>query len=376
MDSNRAIVGQQPPNRHRIAVSTILRLQSYGPPEAPLDKMARKKKRETVFFRGRPRPVVDELVINHRPYFVLEQWGRDGRRRCRAVDPRAGPRGDLRMILVLPRGRASRRHLAALNALSQGIDELPRIVECDFQRDNVYVVTHWIEGPTLESYLDRARRGKTAWPSPYLAFSRYKGLAHALGQMYENQGIIHGDIKPENLVITARSSRLVMIDFGSAWTVEQTADLPADHERTNAYAAPERLLGEPLAGFHSDQFSATVVLYKLLTDEIPYAKMGGLAGLPNNRSDFEGEFVPPSRKARERRYVPRRIWSAIDEVVFTGLALDAKDRFQTTRDWRNAVDRVHRMLDPPLDNDEKDGPISRILGWLAKRVERRAAARR
>lgn len=329
--------------------------------------------RKPIYVRGQPHAVIDELRVKGRRYLLLKQMGRGGRLRYRAVAANATSQG-FRMILRLPQNGVSKKHLHVLRRISQSTHELPRIIEWEAKADFIDVVTHWTDGVTLDEYLDRLRRGKRPWLSPVEAFKRYRYFVHALCQMYQQAGIVHGDIKPENLIITAKPSRWVMIDFGSAWAVEQTATKLTGDGVTPAYAAPERLLGDIAPGLISDQFSATVILYEMLTDECPYGGIGGAAGLPKNRADHGASLAPPSRKARDQRYVPRAIWKEIDALVRTALALDPQHRYPSAAEWRDAVERVHRtiLVQHPGDQppDYRSGTIDRVVSWLAALLER------
>jgi serine/threonine protein kinase len=273
------------------------------------------------------------------------------------------------MVLRLPRDQTSQQHLTVLKRVSQHTHELPRIIEWEAKPDFVDVVTHWTAGVSVDGYMDNLRKGKRPWPSPTEAFKRYRYLVHALAQLYEQAGIVHGDLTPENLIITAKPPRLVMIDFGSAWAVEQSATKFPGDGFTPPYAAPERLLGESSPGQTSDQFSATVILYEMLTGECPYGGIGGAAGLPKNRADHGASLTPPSQKAQDTRYVPRVIWREIDAVAEKGLALNPPQRFASVAEWRDAVDRVHRaiLVQHP---DDQPGAIDRVVAWL-ERVWRR-----
>ncbi len=320
--------------------------------------------RKPVYIRGRPYTVIDDLKVRGRRYLLLNQLGRGGRLRYRAVAANGASQG-FRMILRLPRGRASQQHLTVLKRISQHTHDLPRVIEWEAKADYLDVVTHWADGVTLDQYFDLLRRGKRPWPSPTEAFKRYRYLVHALTQLYVQAGIVHGDLTPENLIITSKPPRLVMVDFGSAWAVEQSATKASGDGRTPAYAAPERLLGGTAPGLTSDQFSATVILYEMLTGECPYGGIGGAAGLPKNRADHGSSLVPPSRKAQDRRYLPAAIWREIDELAERGLALDPAQRFPSANEWRDAVDRVHQtiLVQHPHHRPTR---LDRIVTWFER----------
>jgi len=286
-----------------------------------------------------------------------------------AYDRTAGP--DLRQIVILPRSSASRQHLAVLQRVSQGNPNFPAILEYHPRRDEIVVLTTWIWGDDLQEYLDEATHGNASWPSPIETCKLYRGLAHGLNHLHRRCNVVHGDIKPANLILASGPNRLVMIDYGSAWTVEKTVQrAPADGV-TQRYAAPEQLMKEPAVDFRSDQFSASVVAFQMLTGQLPYSRMGGLAGLTEHRSVYEPRFQPPSRLSRDKARVPRRIWRRIDEVVSTGLALDPRKRFQSGSQWLDALDDLHCATRRRVEFQVWDSVMFRLFDWIGTLATRR-----
>jgi serine/threonine protein kinase len=272
---------------------------------------------------------------------VLAKIGRGDHFRYWVFHRRAGPGGSFRQLLVLPRNQTTRQHLNVLRRLSQGNPNLPTILDFHRQANEFVVVTTWVHGRDLASYLTRDHSRPVAWRNPIDAMKLYRGLAHGLSHMHRRPQVVHGDIKPANLVVAKSPRRLVMIDFGSAWTIEKSCGREAGDGTTPSYAAPEQLDDRQLADFRSDQFSACVVAYRMLTGELPYGGMGGKAGLPQNRSVYESRYRPPSQLCPHRKRVPRRIWKVIDEVLTTGLALDTGRRFQSSPLWLDALEDLY-----------------------------------
>ena len=109
-----------------------------------------------------------------------------------------------------------------------------------------------------------------------------KGVAHALRHLHHRKNIIHGDVKPANLILTKRTS-LVLIDYGSAWPGERTTQRGGGDGFSPAYAAPELVRGNAAVDWRADQFSVGVILYELLTGKLPFGGLGGSVGrLPHS----------------------------------------------------------------------------------------------
>ena len=133
--------------------------------------------------------------------------------------------------------------------------------ECD---GACYVTMELVEGMTVRQLIEtRGRLGVAAT----LAIGTQ--LADAL-DVAHRQGVVHRDIKPQNLLLDADGVLKVM-DFGIARLVEHTTVLTQAGMvvGTPAYMSPEQLLSEDVDG-RSDLYSAGVVLYECLTGRLPF----------------------------------------------------------------------------------------------------------
>jgi serine/threonine protein kinase len=320
---------------------------------------------ESVRYRGREIPVRGTIKVRGRVYRLLEDVGRGDRKRHWVYD--RGTR-DFRQILVLPRGKSSRQHIAVLKRVSQGNPNLPTIVDYEHRGDETFVVTNWVRGEDLKTYLGRITAGQRPWPSPLEIMKLYRGLAHGLCQMHRHRRVVHGDLKPANLVLTREPNRLVMIDFGSAWAVEHTTRRQSGDGISRRYAAPEQLREQASCDSRSDQFSATLVAYEMLTGVVPYGEMGGQAGLPEHRSTYESLYQPPSQLCPNRRAIPQRIWRLVDDVIARGLQLDPAERFVSQGPWLEALEDLHCEMRRKGRLTRVDSALLRWIGWLGDRT--------
>lgn len=157
-----------------------------------------------------------------------------------------------------------------------------------------------VEGRSLREILDREGR-----LSPELAESITRQLASALGAAHA-QGVVHRDLKPENVLLND-SGEAFITDFGVARSM--TA---AGMTRTGAvvgtldYLSPEQARGEEVDG-RSDLFSLGILLFEMLTGELPFPQGTGdevlaqrLAGAPRRLSDTDVEVPPRLRRVAER----------------------------------------------------------------------------
>jgi serine/threonine-protein kinase len=126
-----------------------------------------------------------------------------------------------------------------------------------------YIVLEYVEGETLKDRIRRLGRLPVAEAVAYsIEIARALGAAHA-------RHIVHRDVKPQNVLIDEEGSAKVT-DFGIARTLEEDG-LTADGRvlGTTDYVSPEQALGQHVTG-QSDLYSLGVVLYEMLTGEVPF----------------------------------------------------------------------------------------------------------
>ena len=126
-----------------------------------------------------------------------------------------------------------------------------------------YIVFEYVEGETLKERIRRLGRLPIAEAVAYaIEIARALGAAHA-------QHIVHRDVKPQNVLIDQEGSAKVT-DFGIARTLEEDGLTAAGRVLgTTDYVSPEQALGQHVNG-QSDLYSLGVVLYEMLTGEVPF----------------------------------------------------------------------------------------------------------
>ena len=291
----------------------------------------------SITVRGRVDEVIDEMIIERNRFLVLERLGR--KEVFRVFDSSAGFQGDYRVVHLLPRSREVEQQIEVLRRLADKNLHFPKIHQCARQHEKLAVVTSWIWGINLRQFLSEIRERKQTRPSTREMVRLVTKLAHGLSYLHVKANVVHGDVKPANIVLEKDPSRLVLIDFGSAWPAERSRKKSPGDGASAPYAAPE-LFGEGSVDFRADIFSLSVVLYELLTLEIPFDGVGGQAGLPENRAAFSGKYRPPSELIPDAHLLPGGATRALDEFLRRGLALDPKERFSNKSDWLNASDQL------------------------------------
>ena len=153
------------------------------------------------------------------------------------------------------------------NAESQAVAQLshPNIVSVyDVSRggDMEYIVMELIDGITLKQYMEK--RGQLNWrESLHFITQIMRGLSHA-----HSRGIIHRDIKPQNIMVL-RDGSVKVADFGIACLANASQTLTQEALGSVHYISPEQARGDRIDA-RSDIYSAGVVLYEMLTGRLPF----------------------------------------------------------------------------------------------------------
>jgi len=127
---------------------------------------------------------------------------------------------------------------------------VPKVIDVFYEDGGCYYMMDYIRGMTLKEALLEERRSSRQ----YLTWVKH--LAYILDSLHCQQ-IVHGDIKPDNIMILEDDS-VVLIDFGSAFRHEDSMSF------SPTYVAPERLLDYPRVDYRSDLYSLGRVMEEVL----------------------------------------------------------------------------------------------------------------
>jgi serine/threonine-protein kinase len=188
-----------------------------------------------------------------------------------------------------------------------------------------FISMEYLEGVTLKDLV----RGRGALPLG-VGLSIAKQMCHGLGAAHET-GVVHRDIKPQNMLILPETGELKIMDFGisrvssvepgtegltTAGTVMGTPD----------YMPPEQAQGKP-ADFRSDIYSLAVVFFESFTGRLPFKGENPMAVVVAHIQQ-----LPPKPRSVNPKLSPE-----LEALILKGLAKDPAKRWQTTDELLEAL---------------------------------------
>src|SRR5437868_7989019 len=173
-----------------------------------------------------------------------------------------------------------------------------------------YIVLEYVEGETLKDVI--RREGPLEIPR---AIAYALEIARALEAAHERM-IVHRDVKPQNVLIGAEGGAKIT-DFGIARSLtEEGLTVAGRVLGTTDYVSPEQALGQPVTG-QSDLYSLGVVLYEMLTGEVPFRGDSPVAvAMRHVRDD-----VPDVQRLRPE------VSAATASVLDRAVAKDVRERY-------------------------------------------------
>jgi serine/threonine protein kinase len=192
----------------------------------------------------------------------------------------------------------------------------------------VYYVMSYIEGATLRDYLDRS--SSTCLPVPEtlrIADDLLDALTHA-----HSQGIIHRDVKPANVVLSAQGA--VLLDFGIARAVVASGTDQLTRSGiavgTSTYMSPEQITAAPNIDHRSDLYSLGCMLFECLAGQPPF----------HHRNEAVVLQLHLSQPAPDIRRLRADTPADLADVVARAMAKNPADRWASATRMRDALAAV------------------------------------
>jgi serine/threonine protein kinase len=259
-------------------------------------------------------------------------FGRVSKQRDRTLDRLVAVK-QLRMLDDPDARERFHREAKALAKLAH--PNIPAIYDVKFGQEKMEIYFQFVEGRPLRELI-----GGEAIPPLERARRWFTQVAAALHHSHSRE-IIHRDVKPDNIIVTADDANAILVDFGIALTTDDMRKLTKDGYAigTPAYMSPEQAAGEALDG-RSDLYSLGITLYETLSGHLPHA--GGYRSLAD-----ANEAIPP----------------AIDDLIKDCLVQDRNARLASAADFIRRLRSAFRT-DVPLSTLLTDARLHEVVAAL------------
>ncbi|HMA55035.1 MAG TPA: serine/threonine-protein kinase [Acidobacteriota bacterium] len=286
-------------------------------------------------------------VLKH--YLIETELGKGGMGVVyRARDTRLGRLVALKMItpgLVANPERRSRLLLEARSAAAVSHPAIAQVYDIDEVDGNLFIAMEYVDGRTVSRLIADGELDLLG--AIEIALQIAEGLAKA-----HDAGILHRDIKSDNIMVT-RDGHAKLLDFGLAKLVEPEPDEPVSPVElartltrgrvqtipgavmgTLSYMSPEQARGRELDR-RSDIFSLGIVLYEMVTAELPF----------KGETPLDTMHAIAYEEARPVTLVRRNLTPELHRIVFRCLRKNPDDRYPDAHALADDLRRLKRDLE-------------------------------
>ena len=222
--------------------------------------------------------------------------------------------------------------LAEAKTLAQFVDN-PNIVSVySYFEENgtAYFAMEYVEGESLKGYL-KEKGGRLSWDETLQLLTPVMDALQAV----HSKGIIHRDVKPDNIFIT-EDGHTKLLDFGSARYSMGDRSRSLDVVLTAGYAPKEQYARHSRQGPYTDVYSLAACFYACITGTVPTESV--------ERTEDDDLPLPSARGAKLPAYA--------EDAILKGLSIKAENRWQTMADFK-----ANLLSAAPDDNtDVVDSP--------------------
>lgn len=219
--------------------------------------------------------------------------------------------------------RRFRNESKAIAVLSH--PNIVKVYDVSFGDRIQYIVMEYIDGITLKQYIEQ--QGEIKWREAlYFTVQILRALQHA-----HEKGIIHRDIKPQNIMLL-EDGTIKVTDFGIArFSQAETQTMTDKAIGSVHYIAPEQARGDYIND-KADIYSVGVMLYEMLTGQLPFVADNAVSVAI---MQMQAEPTPPSR-------INPSIPKGLEEITMHAMEKNPAQRFPSAADMLEDVERFRR----------------------------------
>ncbi len=203
------------------------------------------------------------------------------------------------------------------------------LIEFGEERDILYLVMPYFSGGTLRSLIERVQGPLSLKDATEIL----EQLCDAVQYAHE-QGIVHRDIKPQNVLIQ-RGKHLLLADFGIARdTSDERLTMTGAGVGTVEYMAPEQAMGK--GDQRSDVYSLGVIFYQMLSGQVPFTGSTPMETLMKQATELPAPI----------RTLNPALPAETEKVLNKALEKDPRDRFQSPNELFQAAQQLLQPRPP------------------------------
>lgn len=250
--------------------------------------------------------------------------------------------------------RRFRNESKAIAVLSH--PNIVKVYDVSFNEDIQYIVMEHIDGITLKEYIEQQHvlRWKEA---VHFTVQILRALQHA-----HDKGIVHRDIKPQNIMLLADGT-IKVADFGIARFARATQQTVTDKAIGSVhYISPEQAKGD-VTDEKSDIYSLGVMLYEMTTGQLPF----------DADSPVSVAIKQINSKAKRPREINPDIPEGLEDIIIRAMQKDPARRYQSAAEMLRDIDEFKR--DPTVIfeyryTEPEEQSISESFTKTAKRTKK------
>ena len=250
--------------------------------------------------------------------------------------------------------RRFRNESRAINALSH--PNIVKIYDVVLDAPNPYLVMEYVSGITLKEYIDRKK------PLPGRTAANIAGLVLTALQCAHENGIVHRDVKPQNIMVTEKGEVKVM-DFGIArFAMSQSHTIDGNAIGSVHYISPEQALGGAVDQ-RTDIYSVGVILFEMLCGRLPF----------DGESPVSVAMQQVEQNPKARRSLNPNVPVGLEQITLHAMAKNPDDRYA---DCGEMIADLRRWLADPKTTFPAYAatPVKKAAEFVRNKVPKKTGA--